>query len=177
MARLRLRVTALLAPSTSLGAHLGPRASYPMGATPRVLPQGQQEDGSMPSQEAEVPSESLAQTSPCGRGTAALHGAGEGLFSRATGSGWCWSPMVSAVGAGPAAVPGAEAQRGGAQSELHGHPAPLPTSGCTQHLPTTAASHPWWGWPWADTPAAGRRCQTFPRGPGQAPRGWGRSGP
>lgn len=70
---------------------------------------GLQEDGSVPSQEAEVLSESLVQTSSHCHEAAALHGAGEGLFSCVMEAGWCWSPTGLAVGAGLAAIPGARA--------------------------------------------------------------------
>lgn len=106
VAKLWLHVTALPAPSTSLGAHLGHRASRLHCCHPFL---GLQEDGSVPSWEANVPSESLAQASPYRRGPAVLCGAGEGLFSCMMEWGWCWSPVVSAMGVGPAAVPRAGA--------------------------------------------------------------------
>ena len=63
----------------------------------------------MPSWEADVPSESLAQASPHRRGPAALCGAGEGLFSCMMEWGWCLSSVVSAMGVGPASIPRAGA--------------------------------------------------------------------
>lgn len=64
----------------------------------------------MPSQEAEVLSESLVQTSSHCHEAVALHGAGEGLFSCVMEGDWCWStsPWL-AMRAGLAAVPGARA--------------------------------------------------------------------
>lgn len=65
-----------------------------------------QEDGSVPSQEAEVLSESLVQTSSHCHEAAALAGAREGVFSCMMEGGWCWSPIGLAMGAGLAAIPG-----------------------------------------------------------------------